>query len=173
VTLYVPDCDCCERLNDVPQPVSVSTKTKSNIHLALRDLPASPNQNRGSGETRATSNPEGAGINRPLLVALTVIFVLCGALPDSVEGAKLQPQPLGSPEQANERDARNPFSGLTETIKDPDTPGDMLRLAAGECKSVVGGSAWSRGWSRCRSRGWSRGPRSSRNGHRNGVGSRR
>lgn len=140
MTLYVPDC---ELLNDVPQPVSVSAKTKSNIHLALRDLPASPNQNRGSDETRAISNPEGADINRLLLVALTVIFVLFGALPDSVEGAKLQPQPLGSPEQANERDALKPFSGVTETIKDPDRPCDMLRLLLESvCKSVVGGRAW-------------------------------
>ena len=91
-------------------------------------MPAIPNQNKGRGDTRATSNPEGADINRPLVVALTVIFVLFGAFPDSVEGAKLQPQPLGSPEQANERDARNPFSGLTETIKDPGAAGDMLRL---------------------------------------------
>jgi hypothetical protein len=128
VTLYVPDCDGCVLLNEVPQPVSASTMTKSSIHLARRDLPASPNQKRGSGETRATSNPEGAGINRPLLVALTVIFVLFGALPESVEGAKLQPQPLGSPEQANEREPLNPFSGLTETINDPDMPNDMLRL---------------------------------------------
>ena len=123
-----PACDGCELLNDVPQPVSVSTKTKSNIHLALRNLPAIPNQNRGRGDTRATSNPEGADINRPLVVALTVIFVLFGAFPDSVEGAKLQPQPLGSPEQANERGALNPFSGVTETINDPDVPSDMLRL---------------------------------------------
>jgi hypothetical protein len=125
VTLYVV---ACEFLNDVPQPVSASTKTKSSIHLALRDLPPSPNQNSGSGETRATSNPEEAGVNLPLLVGLTVIFVLCGELPDRVEGAKLQPQPLGSPVQANEREARNPFSGLTETIKDPGAAGDMLRL---------------------------------------------
>ena len=109
-------------LNDVPQPVNASPKTKSNIHLALRNLPAIPNQNRGRGETRATSNPEGAGINRPLLVGFTVIFVLFGELPDSVEGAKLQPQPLGSPVQANERGARNPFFGVTETIKDPECP---------------------------------------------------
>jgi hypothetical protein len=125
VTLYVPGC---QPLNDVPQPVSVSTKTKSNIHLALRDLPASPNQNRGSGETRATSNPEGVDTNRPLLVGITVIFVLFAALPETVEGAKLQPQPLGSPEQANERDALNPFSGVTETINDPGIPSDRLRL---------------------------------------------
>jgi hypothetical protein len=128
VTLYVPDCDGCELLNDVPQPVSASAKIKSNIHLARRDLPAIPNQNRGSGDTRATSNPEGADINRPLVVAFTVIFVLFGALPETVEGAKLQPQPLGNPEQANERGALNPFSGVIETIKDPDIPSDMLRL---------------------------------------------
>jgi len=62
------------------------------------------------------------------LVAFTVIFVLCGALPDSVEGAKLQPHPLGRPEQAKDSEALNPFSGATETIKDPDMPRDMVRV---------------------------------------------
>ncbi len=62
----------------------------------------------------------GEAINRLLLVALTVNWVLSGALPESVEGAKLQPHPLGSPEQAKDNDALNPFSGATETVKDPD-----------------------------------------------------
>jgi hypothetical protein len=51
-----------------------------------------------------------------------VIFVLSGALPDSVEGAKLQAHPLGSPEQAKDNEALNPFSGATETVKDPGVP---------------------------------------------------
>lgn len=50
---------------------------------------------------------------------LTVIVVLCGAPPDTVAGAKLQPHPLGKPEQANESAALNPFSGATFTVKDP------------------------------------------------------
>jgi hypothetical protein len=57
-----------------------------------------------------------------------VIFVLSGALADSVGGAKLQPQPLGSPEQAKDNKALNPFSGATETVKDPDVPCVMLRV---------------------------------------------
>ena len=74
------------------------------------------------------SNPEGAITNRLLLVALTVIVVLCAALPDNVEGEKLQPHPLGKPEQANDREALKPFSGATETFNDPDMPGDIARV---------------------------------------------
>ena len=48
-----------------------------------------------------------------------VMFVLSGALPVSVEGANVHPHPLGSPEQANDSEALNPFSGATETVKDP------------------------------------------------------
>jgi hypothetical protein len=131
VTLYVLGWVCCcwEPLNDVPHPVRASTKAKSSNHLPRRDLPANPNQKRGSGETKARSNPEGATVNRLLPVALTVIVVLCAALPESVEGEKLQPQPLGKPEQANEREALNPFSGATETFKDPDVPWDIARVA--------------------------------------------
>jgi hypothetical protein len=62
------------------------------------------------------------------LVALTVSFVVCVALPDSVEGVKLQLHPLGKPEQAKESEALNPFSGATETIKDPAVPWDRVRL---------------------------------------------
>jgi energy-converting hydrogenase Eha subunit F len=91
-------------------------------------LPANPNQKRGSGETSAKSNPEGATVNRLLLVALTVIVVLWAALPDNVEGEKLQPHPLGRPEQANDREALNPFSGATETFNDPVVP-DIARVA--------------------------------------------
>jgi hypothetical protein len=57
-----------------------------------------------------------------------VNFVLSGALPDSVEGAKLHPHPLGSPEQAKDKEALNPFSGATETIKDPGAPCVMVRV---------------------------------------------
>ena len=70
----------------------------------------------------------GSGLNWLLLVALMVIFVLSGALPESVEGAKLQPQALGSPEQAKDNEALNPFSGATETVKDPGVPCVMLRV---------------------------------------------
>jgi hypothetical protein len=68
-------------------------------------------------------------VNRLLLVALTVIVVLWAALPDSVAGEKVQPQPLGRPEQANDREALNPFSGATETFNDPFVPWDMARVA--------------------------------------------
>lgn len=123
------DCPCCcELLDDDPQPASKSAKKKINTQRALRTFPATPNQNKGSGETRARTSPEGVGINQPLLVALTVIFVLCGAPPDSVEGAKLQPHPLGSPVQANDSEALNPFSGATETVSDPDVPCDIASV---------------------------------------------
>lgn len=103
-------------------------KRNDNIHRALRDLPARPNQNRGSGETRARINPEGVTINPLLLVALTVIFVLWGAAPDSVAGAKLQPQPFGNPEHANDSEALNPFCGATETVNNPDVPCDIASV---------------------------------------------
>ena len=54
-----------------------------------------------------------------LLVVLTDMVVLCGALPDTVAGAKLQPHPVGKPEQANDSAALNPFSGVTLRVKDP------------------------------------------------------
>ena len=73
-------------------------------------------------------SPDGEAINWLLLVALMVIFVLSGALPESVEGAKLQPHPLGSPEQAKDNEALNPFSGATETVKDPGVPCVMVRV---------------------------------------------
>src|SRR5271166_4780786 len=94
-------------------------KKKSSTQSALRDWPPRPSQNSGSGETRARTNPVGAVIHRVLLVVLTVIVVLCGALPDRVAGEKLQPHPLGKPAQANDSTALNPFSGATLTVKDP------------------------------------------------------
>ena len=103
---------------EVPQPARARAKTKSNTHRALRDLSPRPNQNSGSGDTRASTNPVGAGIHL-LLVVLTVMVVLCGVFPDRVAGAKLQPHPLGKPEQANDNAALNPFSGATLTVKDP------------------------------------------------------
>ena len=106
-------------LPEVPQPASARAKTKSNTQRALRDLPPRPSQNSGSGEARASTNPVGEGIHLLLLVVLTVMVVLCGALPDRVAGAKLQPHPLGKPEQANDSAALNPFSGATLTVKDP------------------------------------------------------
>lgn len=105
---------------EVPQPASARTKTKSNTQRALRDLPPRPSQNSGRGEARASTNPVGAGIHLLLLlVVLTVMVVLCGALPDRVAGAKLHPHPLGKPEQANDSAALNPFSGATFTVRDP------------------------------------------------------
>jgi hypothetical protein len=106
-------------LPEVPQPAKARVKTKSNMQRALRDLLPRPSQNSGRGETRASTNPAGAGIHRALLIVFTVIVVLCGALPDRVAGAKLQPHPLGKPEQANDSAALNPFSGATLTVKDP------------------------------------------------------
>lgn len=105
---------------EVPQPASARTKTNSNTQRALRDLPPRPSQNSGRGEARASTNPVGAGIHLLLLlVVLTVMVVLCGALPDRVAGAKLHPHPLGKPEQANDSAALNPFSGATFTVRDP------------------------------------------------------
>ena len=122
--------DCCgELLNVAPQPVRVITQAKSNIHSALRDLlPEKPKKNNGIGETSARTSPEGEGVHWPLLVALMVIVVLSGALPDSVEGAKVQPHPLGRPEQAKDNEALNPFSGATETVKVPGVPCVMVSV---------------------------------------------
>ena len=120
--LYVLDCSCCgceDVLPEVPHPASVSANTKRNTQRALRELPPRPNQNSGSGEARASTNPVGAGTHMLLLVVLTVMVVLCGALPDTVAGAKLQPHPVGKPEQANDSAALNPFSGVTFRVKDP------------------------------------------------------
>lgn len=112
-------------MGDVPQPVRASAKKKSKF---VRDLPASPKQSRGSGETRASTKPEGVGIHQLLFVALTVIFVLCEVPPESVAGAKPQPQPLGNPEHANDSEALNPFCGATETVNEPDALGDIARV---------------------------------------------
>jgi hypothetical protein len=72
--------------------------------------------------------PEGEFAHWLLLVVLMVICVLSGALPDSVEGAKLHPHPLGRPEHAKDNDALNPFSGAIETIKDPGVPCVIVRV---------------------------------------------
>jgi hypothetical protein len=90
--------------------------------------PENPRKNNGIGETSARTNPEGETIDWPLLVALMVIVVLSGALPDSVGGAKVQLHPLGRPEQAKDREPLNPFSGATETVKDPGVPCAMVRV---------------------------------------------
>jgi hypothetical protein len=66
VTLYVLGA-CCELVEDVEQPASVSIQTPSNIHRALRILPDIPSKNNGNGETRARTNPEGPGMRRLLL----------------------------------------------------------------------------------------------------------
>jgi hypothetical protein len=87
-----------------------------------------PRKNNGIGETSARMSPDGAAINWPLLIALMVIFVLSGALPESEDGAKLQPHPLGSPEQAKDNEALNPFSGATETVKDPAVPCVIVKV---------------------------------------------
>jgi hypothetical protein len=120
----------CELFDDVEQPASVSTKKPSNIHRVLRDLPDSPTRNRGNGDTKARTNPEGPGIRRLLPVWLTVMVVVWDLLPDNVDGAKLHPHPLGRPEQANDSEALNPFSGATETVKDPEAPWVTVRAPA-------------------------------------------
>ena len=113
----------------MPQPVSVIPQSNSNIQPSLRALlPARPSSIRGSGETSASSIPEDAGSNWLLEAPLIVIFVLWGAPPESVAGAKLQPHPLGKPEQAKDSEALKPFSGVTETVRDPDVPCVMLRV---------------------------------------------
>jgi hypothetical protein len=126
VTLYVLDCCPCEPFDDVAQPVSVSRKTASSIQRTLRRWGKKSSE---IGETRARNIPDGIDSPWPLVVAPSVIFVLWGALPDNVEGAKLQLQPLGKPEQAKEREALNPFSGATETVNDPDAPCAIAREA--------------------------------------------
>ena len=121
------DCCCGELLNEVPQPARASRQTKRDI--ILRDLfPGNPKKNNGIGETTARISPDGEPIHWLLLVALMVIFVFSGALPDSVDGAKLQPHPLGRPEHAKDNEALNPFSGATETVKDPGVPCVMARV---------------------------------------------
>jgi hypothetical protein len=137
----VPDWLGCVPLNEVPQPVRAITHRKSNIHSALRDrLPEKPRNNNGIGDTSASMSPDGEAINRPLVVVLMVNFVLSGAPPESVGGAKLQAHPLGSPEQAKDNEALNPFSGATETVKDPGVPCVMLRalLERVSAKSAAG-----------------------------------
>jgi hypothetical protein len=111
-----------EGLDDPPQPVRHATKRRSSIHLPLL------RKNKGRGDTRASSNPVGAGSNLLLLVLLTVSAVVSGALPESVGGAKVQPQPLGRPVHANESEALKPFSGATDTVKDPGEACDMARV---------------------------------------------
>ena len=123
------DCPDCEPVKEAPQPVKPITQRKTNIHSALRDLlPEKPRKNNGIGDTSASMRPDGEAINWPLFVALMVNFVLSGALPESVGGAKLQPHPLGSPEQTKDNEALNPFSGATETVKDPGVPCVMVRV---------------------------------------------
>jgi hypothetical protein len=123
----VLDCPCGELLDEVPQPARAIRQTKSDI--ILRDLfPGKPKKNKGIGETIARISPDGEFARWLLLVALMVIFVLSAALPDSVEGAKLQPQPPGRPEQAKDNEALNPFCGATETIKDPGVLCVMARV---------------------------------------------
>ena len=114
--------------DDPPQLVSARAKAKNKMQRAARDLPDSPSKNRGKGATRARNKPEGAGMIWPLLVVFTVIVVVSGLAPDKVEGAKLQPKPLGNPVQANESEASNPFSGVTETVKDPDADCETLSV---------------------------------------------
>jgi hypothetical protein len=97
------------------------------MQRAARDLPDSPSRKRGKGATRARNKPEGARM-RLLLAALTVIVVVSGVVPGNVEGAKLQPNPLGNPVQANESEASNPFSGVTETVNVPDVDCAMLSV---------------------------------------------
>lgn len=115
----------CGLLDVDPQPVNASKNRQAHIRRTLRNLLAKPNQKKGSGETRASTNPEVPGVDRLLLLVLTVIFVLCGVPPDSVAGAKPQPQPLGRPEQANVSEALNPFCGATETVNEPVAPCDI------------------------------------------------
>jgi hypothetical protein len=123
----VLDCGGGEPLKEVPQPASAIRQAKSDS--ILRDLfPGNPRKNNGIGETSAKMRPEGEPIHWLLLVALMVIFVLAGVLPDNVEGAKLQPHPLGRPEQAKDNEALNPFSGATETINDPGALCVMVRV---------------------------------------------
>jgi hypothetical protein len=56
------------------------------------------------------------------------MVVLSGALPESVAGANVQPHPLGRPEQANDSEALNPFSGAIATVKVPAVAWEMLRV---------------------------------------------
>jgi len=120
------DCDGVVVPDDPPQPLSERAKAESKMQRAARDLPDNPSKNTGA--TKARSKPEGARMSWLLLVALTVIVVVSGVVPDNVDGAKLQPKPLGSPVQANDSEASNPFSGVTETVKDPGADWEMLSV---------------------------------------------
>jgi hypothetical protein len=111
--------------DDPPHPVSKRAKAKRKMQRAARDFPDSPSRNRGKGATRARNKPEGARM-RPLPAVLTVMVVVSGLAPDNVEGAKLQPKPLGNPVQANESEASNPFSGVTESVNVPGVDCEML-----------------------------------------------
>ena len=123
------DCPGCEPLNEAPQPAKASTRRKSSTHCVQRSLPPeSPRKHNGAGNTRAHTSPAGACISWLLLAAPMVIFVLSGALPESVGGAKLHADPLGRPVQAKDNEALNPFSGATETIRDPDVPCVMVSV---------------------------------------------
>jgi hypothetical protein len=125
----VLDCPCGEFLNEVPQPVKAITQAIRAIHSALRDLPPEKSRRKsGIGKTSARSNPDEEALNSLVLEALMLIFVLCGAVPDNMEGANVHPQPLGRPEQVNDNEALNPFSGATETISDPGVPCATVRV---------------------------------------------
>lgn len=125
VTLYVAGCPCCEvvelelLLEEPPHPVKLSRHRAINAH---RVLLFHPNGNSERGETSARIIPDGANNPWLLFIALTVIVVLCAALPDKVDGEKLQLHPFGRPVHAKDREALNPFSGVTDTFRDPDVP---------------------------------------------------
>jgi hypothetical protein len=122
------DCGGVVVPDDPPQPLSERAIAKSKMQHAARDLPDSASRNRGKGATMARNKPEGARMSWLLLVALTVIVVVSGVVPDNVDGAKLQLKPVGNPVQANETEAANPFSGVTETVKDPGADCEMLSV---------------------------------------------
>ena len=52
-------------------------------------------------------------------IAPTVMVVLCGVLPERLDGAKLQLHPRGSPEQANDRAVATPLVGVMVSIRVP------------------------------------------------------
>ena len=68
--------------------------------------------------------PSGSRSVVAVVVAVEIVNVVVAALPEgvTVAGEKLHDAPAGSPEQAKETAAENPFCGATETVAAPLCP---------------------------------------------------
>jgi hypothetical protein len=76
-----------------------------------------------------------------VFVAPTVIMVLPAEAPETVEGEKLQLQPTGKPVHENETEALNPFSGVTDTLSEPELPALTERALAESARPKSGVAA--------------------------------